>query len=249
MNTLGLVETIAQDLRYGARLLRRNPLFAAVAILTLALGAGANTAIFQLVNAVRLRPLPVEDAHELVEVAIDTHGKGRTGRFISQRSRLSHPLYERIRQDQQVFSGLAAWGSTRFDLSDSGESRPVQGMWVNGEFFTTLGVKAQAGRLFTAADDVRGCAAPAVVLSSGFWRREYRFQSACNRPDPPAGRLPVRDRRRDTGFVLRRRRRPRVRRRRSALRRTPQPRPADRSRQTGHLVPRRARPPEARRVR
>ncbi len=173
MNTVGLVETIAQDLRYGARLLRRNPLFAAVAILTLALGAGANTAIFQLVNAVRLRALPVEDAHELVEVAIDTHGKGRTGRFISQRSRLSHPLYERIRQDQQVFSGLAAWGSTRFDLSDSGESRPVQGMWVNGEFFTTLGVKAQAGRLFTAADDIRGCAAPAVVLSSGFWRREY----------------------------------------------------------------------------
>jgi putative ABC transport system permease protein len=173
MNTLGLVDTVAQDLRYGARLLRRNPLFAGVAILTLALGSGANTAIFQLVNAVRLRTLPVENPHELVEIAIDTHDKGRTGRFTGRRPRLSHPVYERIRQEQQVFSGIAVWGSVTFDLSQGGESRPVQGMWVNGEFFNALGVKAQAGRLFTAADDVRGCASPAVVLSSAFWHREY----------------------------------------------------------------------------
>jgi predicted permease len=173
MNTLGLVETIAQDLRYGARLLWRNPLFAGIAVLTLALGTGANTAIFQLVNAVRLRTLPVENPHELVEVAIDTHDRGRTGRFISRHPRLSHPIYERVRQEQQVFSGLAAWASVTFDLSQGGESRPVQGMWVNGEFFDTLGVKAQAGRLLTAADDVRGCASPTVVLSSAFWHREY----------------------------------------------------------------------------
>jgi predicted permease len=173
MNTLGLIETAAQDLSYGLRLLGRDPLFAAVAILTLALGTGANTAIFQLVNAVRLRTLPVANAHELVEVAIETHGKGRSGRFISRRPRLSHPVYERIRQDAQVFSGVAAWGSATFDLSDGGESRPVQGMWVNGDFFRTLGVAAQAGRVFTASDDVRGCAAPTVVLSSAFWHREY----------------------------------------------------------------------------
>src|SRR5687768_3680875 len=178
MNTLGLVETIAQDLRYGARLLLRSPLFAAVAILTLALGTGANTAIFQLVNAVRLRTLPVADAHELVEIAIDTHDKGRTGRFISRRPRLSHPLIERIGREQQVFSGIAAWGSATFDLSQGGESRPVQGMWVNGDFFRALGVKAQAGRLFTAADDTRGCASPTVVLSSAFWRREYGGRAA-----------------------------------------------------------------------
>jgi predicted permease len=173
MNTFGLLETIGQDLRYGLRLLRRNPLFAAVAILTLALGTGANTAIFQLVNAVRLRALPVADAERLVEVAIDTHDRGRTGRFISRRPRLSHPLYERIRQEQQVFSGVAAWASATFDLAESGESRPVQGMWVNGDFFSTLGVRAQAGRLFTTGDDTRGCAAPGAVLSSAFWRREY----------------------------------------------------------------------------
>jgi predicted permease len=173
MNTLGLAETVAQDLRYGARLLRRNPLFAAVAILTLALGTGANTAIFQLVNAVRLRTLPVENPHELVEIAIETHDKGRIGRFTGGRPRLSHPVYEHIRREQQVFSGMALWGGVTFDLSQGGESRPVRGMWVNGEFFNALGVNAQAGRLFTAADDVRGCAAPAVVLSSAFWHREY----------------------------------------------------------------------------
>jgi putative ABC transport system permease protein len=178
MNTLGLVETMAQDLRYGARLLRRNPLFAAVAIATLALGTGANTAIFQLVNAVRLRTLPVANAHELVEIAIDTHDKGRTGRFISRRPRLSHPLLERISREQQVFTGVAAWGSATFDLAQSGESRPVQGMWVNGEFFTALGVNAQAGRVFTAVDDVRGCASPAVVLSNAFWHREYAASPA-----------------------------------------------------------------------
>jgi len=173
MNALGLIETIAQDLRYGARLLRRNPLFAVVAIVTLALGTGANTAIFQLVNAVRLRALPVANAHQLVEIAVDTHGKGRTGAFISRRPRLSSPLLERVTREQQVFSGIAAWGSATFDLSQSGESRPAQGMWVNGGFFDALGVKAQAGRLLTAADDVRDCAAPPVVLSSAFWRREY----------------------------------------------------------------------------
>ena len=173
MNTIGLVETIARDLRYGARLLRRNPVFAAVAIVTLALGTGANTAIFQLVNAVRLRTLPVTNAHELVEIAIDTHGKGRTGSFISRRPRLSYPLLERVSREQQVFSGIAAWASTTFDLSQGGESRQVQGLWVNGEFFNALGVTAQAGRVLTAADDHRGCASPAVVLSSAFWHREY----------------------------------------------------------------------------
>lgn len=111
MTTLGL-ETITQDLRYGARLLRRNPVFAAVAIVTLALGTGANTAIFQLVNAVRLRTLPVTNAHELVEIAIDTHGKGRTGSFISRRPRLSYPL-----------SSVSARSNRSFPASRCGAAR------------------------------------------------------------------------------------------------------------------------------
>src|SRR3954463_945267 len=99
MNSLGLLETLWQDLRYGVRLLRRNPTFAIVAILTLALGTGANTAIFQLVNAVRLRTLPVEHPEELVEVRVRAP-HGRTGTFTNGRSMLSHPLWERIRAEQ-----------------------------------------------------------------------------------------------------------------------------------------------------
>jgi predicted permease len=172
MNTLRL-ESVWHDLRYGARLLWRNPLFACVAVLTLALGTGANTAIFQLVNALRLQALPVTNAHELVEIDVATRGNSRMGRFTGRRPRLTYSQYERISQDQQVLSGLAVWGNTTFDLAEGGESRPVQGLWVNGDFFATLGVQARRGRVFTAADDVRGCASPGVVLSSAFWQREY----------------------------------------------------------------------------
>src|SRR5215217_5849691 len=89
MNSLGLLETLWQDLRYGVRLLRRNPTFAIVAILTLALGTGANTAIFQLVNAVRLRTLPVERPEELVDIRIVNTPHGRTGMFMGTRPSLS----------------------------------------------------------------------------------------------------------------------------------------------------------------
>src|SRR6185436_4640785 len=100
MNSLGVLDTLWQDLRYGLRLLRRNPTFAVVAILTLALGTGANTAIFQLVNAVRLRTLPVERPDQLVEVRIVKAPNGRTGMFLGTRPSLSNPLYERIRDEQ-----------------------------------------------------------------------------------------------------------------------------------------------------
>src|SRR5687767_15246046 len=85
MNTLRVMSSVWQDLRYGIRLLLRNPTFSLVAIATLALGTGANAAIFQLVNSVRMRALPVERPHELVSIGIDTHEKGRTGRFVSRR--------------------------------------------------------------------------------------------------------------------------------------------------------------------
>src|SRR5215207_7214196 len=98
MNSLGFLETLWQDLRYGARLLRRNPTFAAVAILTLALGTGANTAIFQLVDAVRLRSLPVDRPDELAEVRIVKAPQGRTGTFSGRWPMLSYPLYLKIRE-------------------------------------------------------------------------------------------------------------------------------------------------------
>lgn len=96
MNSLPLIDPLWQDLRYGARLLLKNRTFSIVAILTLALGTGANAAIFQLVNSVRLRTLPVERPQELATVGFDTHEKGRTGRFMGRRPMFSEPLWRRI---------------------------------------------------------------------------------------------------------------------------------------------------------
>ena len=144
-----------------------------VAILTLALGTGANAAIFQLVDAVRLRTLPVKHPEQLVEISIDTNGKGRTGSFISRRPLMTEPLWRAVRERQQAFSELLAWGTVTFDLASSGESRPAQGLWVSGDFFQTLGVHAHIGRVLTPADDQKGCAAPGVVLSHAFWQKQY----------------------------------------------------------------------------
>ena len=173
MNTLRLFESAWQDLRYGARLLRRNPTFALVAILTLALGTGANAAIFQLVDAVRLRTLPVANPDELVEIRVDAGTSGRTGSFTGRRPMLTNALWERIRDEQQPFTSVMAWGYATLDLANGGEVRPADGLWVSGSFFDTLGITPAQGRLLGRTDDVRGCSAPGAVLSHAFWRREY----------------------------------------------------------------------------
>jgi putative ABC transport system permease protein len=173
MNTLTLVDGAWRDLKYGARLLRVNPGFAAVAILSLALGIGANTAIFQLLDAVRIRTLPVKRADELVEIRIAEPVGGRTGQFSGRSPSLTNPLWELIRERQQVFSDAFAWASPGFDLTTGGEARTAQGLWVSGDFFKGLGVPALVGRTLSADDDRRGCTAPPAVLGYGFWQREY----------------------------------------------------------------------------
>ncbi len=173
MNTIEVVDSVWRDLKHGARLLRLNPGFAIVAILSLALGVGANTAIFQLLDAVRIRTLPVPDPGSLIEIRIDNPPGGRTGAFMSRRPMLTYPQFERIRDQQQAFIGLAAWGSNSFNLSTSGQAREAHGFWANGDFFNTLGVKPLIGRVFTSADDRRSCSAPPVVISYGFWQREF----------------------------------------------------------------------------
>src|SRR5262249_45757742 len=137
MNTISWIDSAWRDVKHGLRLLRLNPGFAAVAVLSLALGVGANTAIFQLLEAVRIRTLPVADPGELVEVRIDNAKGGRTGRFTGRRPMLTNPQFEQIRDRQQAFSGLAAWGSSRFNMAVAGEARNAMGMWVNGDFFDT----------------------------------------------------------------------------------------------------------------
>ncbi|HEX3703927.1 MAG TPA: ABC transporter permease [Vicinamibacterales bacterium] len=173
MNTIAFLDAAWRDLRYGARLLRLNPGFATVAILSLALGVGANTAIFQLLDAVRIRTLPVSNPEALMEVRIaDTKG-GRTGDFSGRRPSLTNPLWEQLRDHQQGFSNLFAWSGAQFNLTSGGEARYANGLWVSGDFFDTLRVPAVAGRVLTAADDRRGCAAPGAVISYGFWQREF----------------------------------------------------------------------------
>ena len=248
MNSLGFLETLWQDLRYGARLLRRNPTFAVVAILTLALGTGANTAIFQLVDAVRLRTLPVERPDQLVEVRI-LAPKGRTGSFISRRPMLSSVLWDRIRAEQRVFDGTIAWASAGWNLAPGGEVRMANGMYVSGDYFSMLGIAPAAGRVLAASDDVRGCRGaggrPRLRVLAARIRRRPRDR----RPVDHARRPPRRCRRGRRRDVHGGRSGARVRRGRPDLRRADlSRRRAQRHRPARHLVARGLRPPEAGRV-
>jgi len=172
MNLTGWMDTLGQDLRYGLRQLRLNPGFTTVAVVSLALGIGANTAIFQLVNAVRLRTLPVENPQELAYIDFP-QGSMRSGWFSSRNSRLTSTLWEQIRTRQQAFSGMLAWSGTRFNLEKGGEARYAEGLYVSGDFFRVLGVRPMIGRAFTADDDKPDCSSPGVVMSHAFWQSEY----------------------------------------------------------------------------
>jgi putative ABC transport system permease protein len=178
MNTIGFLETFGQDLRYAARLLRLEPGFFSVAILCLALGIGANTAIFHLLDAVRLRALPVPDPQELVEVQIGPNQHCCTGNFSSRRSNFTYALWDQLRTRQQAFSGLFAWSARRFNTATGGEARYVEGLYTGGDFFTTLGVVPALGRVFSNEDDRPGCGAPGAVLGYSYWQREYGGQAS-----------------------------------------------------------------------
>ena len=164
---LGWLESLVADVRYAARALRASPGFAFVAILSLALGIGANTAIFSLVDAVMLKALPVRAPEELVRL-----GHGDAQEPNASNPVWSNPLWEAIRDRQTAFSGVFAVGEEQFDLARGGEARRVMGNYVSGDFFSTLGIVPATGRLISRADDVRGCGAIAV-LGHGFWQSEY----------------------------------------------------------------------------
>jgi predicted permease len=165
-----LVENVCQDLRYAIRMLRLTPAFAVVALLSLALGIGANTAIFQLLNAVKLRSLPVKDPQQLAVVRIRGGNLG-LGLSNGYGSDLTYPLWQGLRDRQQAFSGIFAMGKSQFLVGSANETQPVESIWVSGEVFDVLGVKAQRGRLFNAADDRPGCAFGTAVISYAFWQR------------------------------------------------------------------------------
>src|SRR5215813_2603960 len=173
MRRVNLIENTLQDLRYAGRTLRRSPVFTVVAILSLALGIGANAAIFQLLNAVRLRSLPVADPQELAEAQI-AGGNGGYGIQNGVNSELTYALWERIRQRQEAFSGIFAWGNADSSIGRGTETRRVRNLWVSGDLFPVLGVRPIRGRLFTAADDRRGCGSAAgAVISYEFWQSYF----------------------------------------------------------------------------
>lgn len=160
-----------QDLRFGARQLLLNPGFALVAVLSLALGIGANTAIFQLVNAVRLRTLPVQRPEELAYIDF-AKGSMRSGWFSTRSSRFTYAQWEQLRDRQEPFSGILAWSATRFNLTAGGEARYADGLFVSGDFFRVLSVQPLLGRTFADDDDRLGCGSPGAIVSYTFWQRE-----------------------------------------------------------------------------
>jgi len=160
-----LVDELAADLRYGLRQIARNPGFTAIAVLTLALGIGANTALFSIFNSLILRPLPVRDPDSLA-LLID--------------GSWSYPIWNEIRtRETELFHGTFAWSNQRFDLSAGGQTDPVDGAYVSGRFFDVLGVMAIRGRLLTPADDgaaasaSRGADGPVAVISHRLWRQRF----------------------------------------------------------------------------
>src|SRR5215470_5513600 len=127
------MSSLWKDLRYGFRMLRLSPGFTLIAILTLALGIGANTAIFQLIDAIRLRTIPVKDPETLATVRIaDRHWA--SGNFSGQYSQLSFPMWEQIRQRQEGFSDIAVWGGNEMNLSNGGEARYAKVIHISGTF-------------------------------------------------------------------------------------------------------------------
>src|SRR5580698_395346 len=129
------------DLRFGLRQLRLNPLFTAVAVLSLALGIGANIAIFQLIDAIRLRALPVGNSRELGYVDF-MKGSHRGGWWSTRSANFTSKQWDSIREHQQAFSGMIAWSAKNFNLSKEGKARYAEGLFVSGDYFNVLKVPA-----------------------------------------------------------------------------------------------------------
>lgn len=164
---MGLVSAFGRDLKFAVRQLRQTPIVSGVALLSLALGIGANVAIFSLVNALMLKALPVHEPDRLVLLGFESPRGPNTS--------FTNPQWEFLRDHQDVFAGMTVTGGARFNLNAGGEARPVTGLFVNGQYFNTLGITPIVGRTFTPDDDRRGGGpdGPVAVLSYGFWQREF----------------------------------------------------------------------------
>ena len=165
------VESLWQDVRYALRMLRKSPGFTVVAVVTLALGIGVNTAIFSVVNSLLLRSLPVVESQRLVTISSDF----ALSRGFTAGAGWNYGMWDQLRQRADVFDGGFAWSADRFNLAQAGEMEPVDGVYVSGGFFSTLGVRPFLGRVFGVADDLRGGGpdGPVLVISYGLWQRRF----------------------------------------------------------------------------
>src|SRR5256714_7254892 len=164
------METLLQDLRYGARMLRRNPGFSITAILTLAVGLGVSSSIFTLLYSAVLRPLPVKQPERVVNIYQAIEGSGR--RIQGSPLFVSYPEYADYREQTGAFSGLAAYAETRLALS-GGEAESIAGQLVSDNYFSVLGAAAAAGRPLAENECQPPGACPLAVLNYGFWQRRF----------------------------------------------------------------------------
>jgi macrolide transport system ATP-binding/permease protein len=160
-----MIADLWQDVRYGVRMLIKRPGFTLIAVVTLALGIGANTAIFSLINTVLLRPLPVAQPERIVEIT-----PLRPGVSVSN---FSYPVYRDFRDKNDVLEGLAAYRFVPMSLSRSGNNERLWGYLVSGNYFDMLGVRAVRGRMFTQEEDRAPGAHPVAVVSYGSWQRRF----------------------------------------------------------------------------
>ena len=164
--TFGWLESLAQDVRFAMRMLRKNPGFTVVAVLTLALGIGANTAIFSLIDAALLRPLPFPQSAKIVQPTRDYKGVIAPA--------ISAPLFEYWNQHNEAFTHLAAYSflPEGFNLAERGLPERVMGTSVSADFFQVLGVNAEFGRTFVSEEDRPGTA-PVAIISYGLWKTRF----------------------------------------------------------------------------
>jgi predicted permease len=159
------------DVRYAVRVLLKKPGFTTIAVLSLALGIGANTAIFTVINAIFLQPLPIDDPSRVAEVFTKDTKTVQTGNFSLTPS--SYQNYEDYRDQNQVFTGLAAYFGTGLQWTHNGETEPLPGMMATGNYFDVLGIKAFRGRLFLPDDDRTLGANPVAVISHSVWTKQF----------------------------------------------------------------------------
>src|SRR5205809_4075041 len=162
-----------QDVRYGLRMLAKNPGFTAIAILTLALGIGANTAIFSLLNQILLRRLPVENPQELVVLKSPGPKHGHVWSDGDDSEFFSYPLYKGLAKNTAVFSGMLARFEFAASIASHGQTDRGSGELVTGSYFEVLGVRPALGRVLSAADDDVQGAHPVLVLSHAYWRQHF----------------------------------------------------------------------------